>query len=92
MKKERENETLLEYYAALSINLQEGKAVDEEWMNVKEEILRRMEKNIYSTAISALNHSVSLMKAEKDKTMIRAYFHDILGKVDILAYLRHRFR
>lgn len=43
-----------------------------------------METNIYSTAMSALSHSVSLMEAQKDKDMIRASFHNILGKVDIL--------
>ena len=83
-KKEWDNETLLEYYAVLFFNLQEGKDVNDEWMNVKKEILQRMETNIYSTAMSALSHSVSLMEAQKDKDMIRASFHNILGKVDIL--------
>ena len=84
IKKEWDNEILLEYYAALFINLQEGEAVNDEWMDVKEEILRRMETNIYSTAMSALSSSVSLMEAEKNEDMIRAYFHSILGKIDIL--------
>lgn len=84
IKKEWENETLLEYYALLSVNLQAGKAVNDDWIKVKAEILERMESNICSTAISALSHSVSRMQAEKDKDMIRAHFHNILGKVDIL--------
>ena len=84
IKKEWDNETLLEYYAVLFFNLQEGKDVNDEWMDVKKEILQRMEKNIYSTAMSALSQSVSLMEAQKDKDMIRASFHNILGKVDIL--------
>ena len=50
IKKEWDNETLLEYYAVLFFNLQEGKDVNDEWMDVKKEILQRMEKNIYSTA------------------------------------------
>lgn len=81
---EMENETLLEYYAALFVSLQDGKEVNGEWGKVKKEILERMDKNIYSAAISSLSHSVSLMKADKDRKMIGAYFHNILGKIDIL--------
>ena len=33
IKKEWDNETLLEYYAVLFFNLQEGKDVNDEWMD-----------------------------------------------------------
>lgn len=82
--REMENETLLEYYAALFMSLQDGKDVNEEWMKVKKELLGRMEKNIHLTAMSSLSHSVSLMQAGKDRDMIKADFHYILGKIDIL--------
>ena len=35
IKKEWDNETLLEYYAVLFFNFQEGKDVNDEWIDVK---------------------------------------------------------
>ena len=58
----------------------------------KKEILQRMETNIYSTAMSALSHSVSLMEAQKDKDMIRASFSQYFGKSRHSAYFAASFR
>lgn len=44
IKKEWDNETLLEYYAVLFFNLQEGKDVNDEWMDVKRKYCNEWKK------------------------------------------------
>lgn len=79
-----ENKTLLEYFAAISMQVQRGNAVDDKWMEVKKEILGRMENNIYSTTMSFLSQSISLMQMHKHRGVMEVYFHNILGQLYIL--------
>lgn len=82
--REMDNETLLEHYAVGFFNLQLGQEVGD-WVKLKKEVLERMEKNVYKTAILSLSQSVKRMQIEPNRDMVRAFFHSILGQIDILS-------
>lgn len=83
--KDMGNEELLEYYAVNFYNLQLGKDVGTDWENMKKEILVRMEKDVYKTAILSLSQSVKRMQIEPNRDMVGLFFHSILGQIDILS-------